>query len=86
MIDNLLNAKLPPHSKRSINLAYLENGIYDKIVAHLEKGLELSVLEHDAELLVPSMTATLLSANQQETEETKIVSHYSKKPGHVIRK
>ena len=29
MIDNFLYAKMPPHMKRSINLAYLENGTYD---------------------------------------------------------
>ena len=29
IIDNLLYAKFPPHLKRSLNLAYLENGIYD---------------------------------------------------------
>ena len=29
MIDNLLFAKFPPHLKRSLNLAYLENGTYD---------------------------------------------------------
>ena len=37
MIDSLLYAKLPPHLKRSLNLAYLENGTYDQIVAHLER-------------------------------------------------
>ena len=42
MIDSLLYAKLPPHLKRSLNLAYLENGTYDQIVAHLERDLELS--------------------------------------------
>ena len=36
MIDSLLYAKLPPHLKRSLNLAYLENGTCDQIVAHLE--------------------------------------------------
>ena len=36
MIDCLLYAKLPTHLKRSFNLAYLENGTYDQIVAHLE--------------------------------------------------
>ena len=29
MIDSLLYAKLPPHLKQSLNLAYLENGTYD---------------------------------------------------------
>ena len=37
MIDSLLYAKLPPLLKRSPNLAYLENGTYDQIVAHLER-------------------------------------------------
>ena len=36
MINNLLYAKLPPHSKRSLNLAYLENGLYEQSVSHLE--------------------------------------------------
>ena len=43
-IDSLLYAKLPPHLKRSLNLAYLENGTYDQIVAYLERELELSGL------------------------------------------
>ena len=47
MIDSLLYAKLPPQLKRSLNLAYLENGTYDQIVAHLERELELSGLEND---------------------------------------
>ena len=50
MIDCLLYAKLPPHLKRSLNLAYLENGTYDQIVTHLERELELSGLENDGEL------------------------------------
>ena len=50
MIDSLLYAKLPPHLKRSLNLAYLENGTYDQIVAHLERELELIGLENDREL------------------------------------
>ena len=47
MVESLLYAKLPPHLKRSLNLAYLENGTYDQIVAHLERELELSGLEND---------------------------------------
>ena len=85
MIDSLLYAKLPPHLKRSLNLAYLENGTYDQIVAHLEKELEHSVLENDAELTIPTMTAVPPIDNQQNTEQTKIVCHYCKMPGHVIR-
>ena len=85
MIDSLLYAKLPPHLKRSLNLAHLENGTYDQIVAHLERELELSGLENDGELTIPTMTTVPLNDNQQNTEQTKVVCHYCKKPGHVIR-
>ena len=85
MIDSLLCAKPPPHLKRSFNLAYLENGTYDQIVAHLEKELELSGLENDGVLSIPTMTAVPPIDNQQNTEQEKIVCHYCKKPSHVIR-
>ena len=78
-IDSLLYAKLPPHLKRSLNLAYLENGTYDQIVAHLERKLELSGLENDGELTIPTMTAVPPNDNQQNTEQTKVVCHYCKK-------
>ena len=85
MIDSLLYAKLPPHLKRSLNLAYLENGTYDQIVAHLERELELSGSENDGELTIPTMTATPPNDKQQITEQPRVVCHYCKKPGHVIR-
>ena len=85
MIDSLLYAKLPPHLKRSLNLAHLENGTYDQIVAHLERELELSGLENDGELTIPTMTTVPLNDNQQNIEQTKVVCYYCKKPGHVIR-
>ena len=85
MIDSLLYAKLPPHLKRSLNVAHLENGTYDQIVAHLERELELSGLENDGELPIPTMTTVPLNDNQQNTEQTKVVCYYYKKPGHVIR-
>ena len=75
MIDSLLYAKLPPHLKRSLNLAYLENGTYDQIVAHLERELELSGLENDGELTIPTMTAVPPNDNQQKTEQAKLVCH-----------
>ena len=71
MIDSLLYAKLPPHLKRSFNLAYLEKGLYDQIVAHLEKEIELSDLQNDGELTIPPRTAIPPKDNQQNTEQTK---------------
>ena len=85
MIDSLLYAKLPPHLKRSINLAYPEYGTYDQIVAHLERELELSGLQNDGELTIPTRTAVPPNENQQNTEQTKVTCHYCKKLGHVIR-
>ena len=85
MIDNLPYAKLPPHLKRSPNLAYLENGTYDQIVAHLERYLELSGSENNGELTKPTKTAIPPNENQQNTEQTKIGCHYCKKLGHFIR-
>ena len=85
MIDSLFYAKLPPHLKRSLNLAYLQNGTYDQIVAHVEIELELSGLKNDGELTIPTMTAAPPNDNQQNTEQTKMLCHYCKKSGHVIR-
>ena len=85
MIDSSLYAKLPTHLKRSLNLAYLENGTYDQIVTHLERELEVSGLENDEELTIPTMTAIPPSDSQQNTEQTEIVCRFCKKANPVIR-
>ena len=58
MIENLLYAKMPPHLKKSINQAYLENGTYDQIVKHLEREMELNGLEADETSVKTQMTVT----------------------------
>ena len=85
LIDSLLYAKLLPHSKRSVNIDYLENGTYDQTVAHLEKELELSGLEDEGELTKPTRTAVPPNDIQQNTEQTKIVCQYCKQASQVIR-
>ena len=67
MIENLLYAKMPPHLKKSINQAYLENGTYDQIVKHLEREMELNGLEVDEPLVKTQMTVT---KKEQTTEKT----------------
>ena len=37
IIDQFIYAKMPPHLKKSINQAHLENGTYEQIVTHLER-------------------------------------------------
>ena len=62
MIDSLLYAKLPPKLKQSVNMARLENGTYEEIVAHLERELELIALEESDDL--PMATMASASTNQ----------------------
>ena len=62
MIDSLLYAKLPPKLKRSVNMARLENGTYEEIVAHLKRELELNALEKSDGL--PMATMASASSNQ----------------------
>ena len=41
---------MPPHMKKLLNQAHLENGTYEQIVTHLERELELNGLEAPDEL------------------------------------
>ena len=66
MIENLLYAKMPPHLKKSINQAYLENGTYEQIVKHLEREMELNGLEADEPLVKTQMYVT----KKEQTNET----------------
>ena len=65
----------------------LENGSYDEIVAHLERDLELNVLEESDDLPMASMTSsttkpkTLLSTGRT----TDIVTKYCKEKGHMVK-
>ena len=63
----------------------MEKGTYDRIVAHHERKIELSGLEKNGELAKPTITAVPPNDKQQNTEQSKIVCHYCKKPGHLIR-
>ena len=63
MIDSLLYAKLPPKLKRSVNVARLENGTYEEIVAHLERELELNALEESDDLPMATMASASTSHN-----------------------
>ena len=77
MIDSLLYAKLPPKLKRSVNMARLENGTYEEIVAHLERELELNALEESDDLPIATMDSastsnrSLLSAGIDTNKEAQ---------------
>ena len=63
MIDSLLYAKLPPKRKRSVNMARLENGTYEEIVAHLERELELNALEESDDQPIATMASASTSSH-----------------------
>ena len=56
IIDQFIYAKKPPHLKKSINQAHLENGTYKQIVTRLEKELELNSLEYLDETQMNTVT------------------------------
>ena len=75
----LPNCQLPPHLKKSINQAHLENGTYEQIVSHLERELELNGLEAPDEMPINTVTQ---QAPQQNSNKHKPTCHHCKKPGH----
>ena len=62
IIDQFINATMPPHLRKSINQAHSENGTYEQIVTHLERELELSSLEYPDETQMNTVT------HKQQTE------------------
>ena len=62
IIEQFIYAKMPPHLKKSINQAHLENGTYEQIVTHLERELELNSLEYPDETQMNTVT------NKQQIE------------------
>ena len=79
IIEQFIYAKMPPHLKKSINQAPLENGTYEQIVTHLERELELNSLEAPDELQINTVSHNNVDANADRTKPT---CHYCKKPGH----
>ena len=79
IIEQLIYAELPPHLKKSINQAHLENGTYEQIVAHLEKELQLNSLEGPAELQINTVSHNSANPN---TDRPKPTCHHCKEPRH----
>ena len=69
---------MPPHLKKSINQAHLENGTYEQIITHLEKELELNGLEAPDELQISTVSHNTANANADRPKPT---CHHCKRPG-----
>ena len=79
IIEQFIYAKMPPHLKKSINQAHLENGTYEQIVSHLERELELNGLEAPDEM---QLNTVMQQDTQQNSQKPKPTCHHCKKPGH----
>ena len=79
VIEQFICAEIPPHVKKSINQAHLENGTNEEIVSHLERKLELNGLEAPDEMQRNTVTQ---QAPQQNSEKTKPTGHHCKNSGH----
>ena len=56
IIAQFINAKMPPHLKKSINQAHWENNTYEQIVTHLEREIEPNSLEYLDETQMNTVT------------------------------
>ena len=79
IIEHFIYAKMPPHLKKSINQADLENVTYEQIVTHLEKELELNGLEAPDELQIKTVSHNTTNTNADRPKPT---CHHCEKPGH----
>ena len=70
IIEQFIYTQMPPHLKKSINQAHLENGTYEQIVTHLEKALELNGLEAPDELQINTVSHNTANANADRPKST----------------
>ena len=76
IIEQFIYAKMPPHLKKSINQAHLENGMYEQIVSHLEWELELNGLEAPDKIPINTVTQ---QAPRQNPNKPRPTCHHCKK-------
>ena len=79
IIDQFMYAKMPPHLKKYINGAHLENGTYEQIVSHFERELEINGLEAPDAMPINTVTQ---QAPRQNSNKPRPTCHHCKKPGH----
>ena len=79
IIEQFIYARMPPHLKKSISQAHLENGKYEQIVVHLKRELEINVLEAPDAMPINTVTQ---QPPQQNSNKPRPTYHHCKKPGH----
>ena len=79
IIEQVIYAKKPPHLKKTINQAHLENDTYEQMVTNLETELELEGLEAPDELQINIVNHNTVHANADRPKRTW---HDCQKAGH----
>ena len=79
IIEQFNYAQMPPHLKKSINQAHLENGKYEQFVTHLESELEIIGVEAPDELQIKTVSHNTANTNADDPKPT---CHHCKYPGH----
>ena len=79
IIEKFIYAKMPPHLKKLLNQAHLDNGTFGQIVTHLEMELELNGLEASDELQINIVSHQLTNANAGRPKPT---CQHCEKPGY----
>ena len=77
IIGQFMFAKMPPHLKKSINQAHLDNGTNEQIVTHLRKEFELNGLESSNELQINVVSHHSTNTNADRLKRT---CHHCEKP------
>ena len=78
-IEQFIYARTPPHLKKSINQAHLENGTYEQIVTHLERELDFNRLEAPEEQQINTVIHNTANTNADRPKST---CHHCKEPRH----
>ena len=79
IIEQLTYAKMPPHLKKLITQAHLDNVTYEQIVTNLERELELNVLEAPDELHINTVSHNIANTSADRPKPT---CHHCKKQAH----
>ena len=81
-IQSSFYAKMPPHLKRVLNQARLENETYDEMVAHLEREMELNGLANPETSSITGINNIELQQTEHQPERKKGTCDYCGNQGH----
>ena len=85
IIEQFIYVKMPPHLKKSINQAHLENGTYEQILTHPERELELNSLEYPDETQMNTVThKQQIEVNPDDAGNMNSVTNDSNPNNHKI--